>query len=548
MDNQFQSSSFNQMGSQHQPQHQQPQQQQQQQQQPFAGFPGQHQQPPAAHENSTLPPLQPAAHNYSHLPPLHTGGVQHSASPHTPHTPALNSAASHTPSNFSTMSTPVTAGSMPPPSTSYMAPSSGYSTSQPSPVATHHQGAQPPANRLQDIRPMPPGGGSFNSPISPFPAFNNATAMAQQGQHQYIPSQESEPTHVVGSQGRRGILPSVPGRAPAPTSINTVSAKSLIPTKDADGKFPCPHCNKTYLHAKHLKRHLLRHTGDRPYMCHLCKDTFSRSDILKRHFQKCSIRRGNPTGANHLAGQRRNTGGSTNPRLSLGQADQPMGLAGMSDVGTPTGYQNGGSMPNTVTGSPTVNGEQSSYASSIASMSNRSSRANSLIQPPGAFGGVPTLPSSGQNGEHHPVTSAGFAGGIPAYAMRPHSASNPIHPSAYGYGPPPTSNGGMYGAVKAEDHSGNNYTAHSGPVQQQQGRPNGNMEWNHVFNTNGQDGFMPQGQQDQSHIPKSEHSMEGQSFDSAGPYQNNFLNGIQHQTGAYAENGAHANGMALASR
>ena len=36
-------------------------------------------------------------------------------------------------------------------------------------------------------------------------------------------------------------------------------------------------------------------------MCVLCRDTFSRSDILKRHFQKCSIRRGNPTGATHLS-------------------------------------------------------------------------------------------------------------------------------------------------------------------------------------------------------------------------------------------------------
>ncbi|KAF3919432.1 hypothetical protein ABW21_db0208921 [Orbilia brochopaga] len=73
------------------------------------------------------------------------------------------------------------------------------------------------------------------------------------------------------------------------------------PTKDANGKFPCPYCTKTYLHAKHLKRHLLRHTGDRPYQCPLCKDCFSRSDILKRHFQKCSIRRGNPTNATHLS-------------------------------------------------------------------------------------------------------------------------------------------------------------------------------------------------------------------------------------------------------
>ena len=36
-------------------------------------------------------------------------------------------------------------------------------------------------------------------------------------------------------------------------------------------------------------------------MCVLCKDTFSRSDILKRHFQKCSVRRGNPSNATHLS-------------------------------------------------------------------------------------------------------------------------------------------------------------------------------------------------------------------------------------------------------
>ncbi|KAJ4161660.1 uncharacterized protein LMH87_007686 [Akanthomyces muscarius] len=101
------------------------------------------------------------------------------------------------------------------------------------------------------------------------------------------------------SYRRRDILPSAPGR---PAALATGAANNtFIPTKDADGKFPCPHCTKTYLQTKHLKRHLLRHTGDRPYMCVLCRDTFSRSDILKRHFTKCSIRRGNPTGASHLS-------------------------------------------------------------------------------------------------------------------------------------------------------------------------------------------------------------------------------------------------------
>lgn len=44
----------------------------------------------------------------------------------------------------------------------------------------------------------------------------------------------------------------------------------------------------------------------RPYTCGLCKDTFSRSDILKRHFQKCADRRGNPTGQSHLHHSRAN--------------------------------------------------------------------------------------------------------------------------------------------------------------------------------------------------------------------------------------------------
>jgi hypothetical protein len=66
-------------------------------------------------------------------------------------------------------------------------------------------------------------------------------------------------THVVGSQGRRGILPSAPGRtAVPPENANGSPRNTAIPTKDADGKFPCPNCNKTYLHAKHLKRHMLR--------------------------------------------------------------------------------------------------------------------------------------------------------------------------------------------------------------------------------------------------------------------------------------------------
>ena len=72
-------------------------------------------------------------------------------------------------------------------------------------------------------------------------------------------AEEPQPTHVVGSQGRRGILPSAAGRPSAIPGANPSGQKAApTPAKDADGKYPCPHCTKTYLHAKHLKRHLLR--------------------------------------------------------------------------------------------------------------------------------------------------------------------------------------------------------------------------------------------------------------------------------------------------
>ncbi|RMZ75696.1 hypothetical protein DV738_g5344, partial [Chaetothyriales sp. CBS 135597] len=178
------------------------------------------------------------------------------------------------------------------------------------------QGQQPDYPNSQTPPVTRPGG--YQQPLAPAPPRPNMDAMASSYPHpdqrQPWSTNEAMPglapdvgrdqprTHVVGSQGRRGILPSAPGRPPvSQNGLNGSPKGGQIPQKDADGKFPCPNCTKTYLHAKHLKRHMLRHTGDRPYMCVLCNDTFSRSDILKRHFQKCSVRRGNPTGASHLS-------------------------------------------------------------------------------------------------------------------------------------------------------------------------------------------------------------------------------------------------------
>lgn len=104
-----------------------------------------------------------------------------------------------------------------------------------------------------------------------------------------------------------------------PSNLGLIPNKGkAILAKDADGKFPDPHCTNTYLGSKRLKSHLLRHklvperhaynaldlpsyypkltilnTGDRPYWCILCNNSFSRSDILNAHFTSCELQRGN---------------------------------------------------------------------------------------------------------------------------------------------------------------------------------------------------------------------------------------------------------------
>lgn len=138
-----------------------------------------------------------------------------------------------------------------PSSPAYSSPSSN------APAYPLYTSSVPTPGRLPDLRPMPAGGLTVTEQSSLSSANRQSSALSLRLQN----GQDSQPTHVVGSQGRRGILPSAVGR-PAAVTVGTTGGQKAanVPAKDADGKFPCAHCAKTYLHAKHLKRHLLRRT------------------------------------------------------------------------------------------------------------------------------------------------------------------------------------------------------------------------------------------------------------------------------------------------
>lgn len=242
----------------------------------------------------------------------------------------------------------------------------------------------------------------------------------------------------------------------------------------------------------------------RPYTCGLCEDTFSRSDILKRHFQKCSVRRGNPSGENHLSHSRANKK-SRQENASRIQSKTPTGVnqAQEMEVFTPTSLD----------GSFDINAmnlDQSRYVDSA----DQDSRSNSIKQSKRSTGSHSNRTSLGMlnhpsaydptpfgygSGQITPDSAPTSGAATPFNSFLPDSRSNQISPSgAYN-----TGNGSdiPFGGV-TRAHTSSHYTHIAG----QRGGPD--VDWASYSNYNSNDDYghsqYPSGTNTPLHRIKSE--------------------------------------------
>ncbi len=66
-----------------------------------------------------------------------------------------------------------------------------------------------------------------------------------------------------------------------------LSASLALPSASLgpDGTLSCRFCGQAFQNAFNLKRHMFKHTGEKPYHCTVCLRSFTRSDNLKTHMK-----------------------------------------------------------------------------------------------------------------------------------------------------------------------------------------------------------------------------------------------------------------------
>lgn len=162
---------------------------------------------------------------------------------------------------------------------------------------------QPPPQPSESSAPTTPTGwnipgmnGQRPLPTSPFSHSFSSQPTTGDNQPGKLSRGDSHHSHrsmaSISSIGSQDVDMDESDEGEGGSDVESVDGETGRPSKKKKGqRFFCtefPPCSLSFTRSEHLARHIRKHTGERPFMCH-CSRKFSRLDNLRQHAQTVHV-------------------------------------------------------------------------------------------------------------------------------------------------------------------------------------------------------------------------------------------------------------------